>query len=181
MINQTFKFIVVFTLIGILIGLLVGGLIWILVRQPSGTPVILSTRSAMSEITVYISGEVVSPGVYKFPSNSRINDAINAAGGTLPSADIDHLNLAGVLSDSDHVFVPSIPLIGELVISKININYATQAQLETLPGIGAAVAKSIIDYRIEVGLFSEIEEIQKVPGIGPATFEDIKNYITVGG
>lgn len=178
--SQILKQLIIILVIGILIGLIIGGLIWILVRQPSGTPIVLSTRVTDNQITVYVSGQVVSPGVFQIPHGSRVIDAINAAGGTIPSADIDYLNMAEILSDSDHILVPSIPMVGELVVSKININYATQTQLESLPGIGAVFAKNIIDFRNEFGLFTKIEEIQKVPGIGPATFEEIKNSITVG-
>jgi competence protein ComEA len=177
---QRIKETAIILFIGILIGFTIGGFLWILVRQPQGTPLVLATRSRENIITIYISGNVESPGVYELPVGSRINDAIEAAGGILADSNIDLLNLAQVLSDSDHVYIPAAAAVRNLEISQININYGTQEQLETLAGIGSTLAQQIIEYRTENGLFTTIEEIQKVPGIGPSTFEKIKNHITVG-
>ena len=178
--NQKVKEIIVYILIGILMGLLIGGLLWILVSKPQGTPLLLATRSNDNEITIYISGKVVSPGVYELPIGSRITDAIVAAGGIMPDSNIELINLADILSDSDHVYIPAISEVENLGLTKVNINYATREQLETLAGIGGTIAQQIIEYRTENHLFTTIEEIQKVPGIGPSTFEKIKNHITVG-
>ena len=179
--NKRLKEASFYLLIGTLFGLIIGGFLWILVRQPQGTPMLLATRPGESNITIYISGEVVTPGVYQLPFGSRITDAVTAAGGTLPDSDINIVNLAEILSDSDHVYIPKVSEFGDIGYMKININFATQAELETLPGIGRSVASQIIDYRITNGSFSSIEEIQKVTGIGPATYEKIRNFITVGG
>ena len=178
--SDQFKHTVIYLIIGIIIGIMIGGLLWFLIRQPQGTPLILSTRAPISTVTIYVSGQVESPGVYELPFGSRVSDAIEAAGGPTTDADLSYLNLALLLSDTEHIYVPSAVESRSAEFEIININYATQEQLESLSGIGSTIAQQIIEYRTEHGLFSTIEEIQKVPGIGPSTFEKIKNHITVG-
>ena len=178
--NKRFKEVSFYLLIGTLFGIIIGGVLWILARQPKGTPILLATRPGNSNITIYISGEVVNPGVYEIPFGSRITDAVDAAGGTLPGSDINLVNLAEILADSDHVYIPRVSNINDNENIRININFATQAELEALPGIGNSVASQIIEYRNKNGFFTSIEEIQKVSGIGPATYEKIQNYISVG-
>ena len=146
---------------------------------PTGTP---------ASIRVYVSGAVLQPEVYTLPPESIVSDALTAAGGTLPDADLNRINLAKGLSDGEQVYVS---LIGEAptpapvnvdgapVVGPVNINTADQTQLETLPGIGPATAQSIIAYREENGDFQTIEDIQNVSGIGPATLENLKDLITV--
>ena len=146
-------------------------------------------------IRVYISGAVASPDVYTVPPGAILRDLLNAAGGTAADADLNALNLAAVLRDGDHIHVPrigesptsapvsqngsgagaSLPLPGGL----ININTASQAELESLPGIGPAIAGRIITYREANGPFASIEAVQDVSGIGPAIFDQIKALITV--
>jgi competence protein ComEA len=119
-----------------------------------------------------------------------MRDALNAAGGASGEADLNQVNLAQVLHDGDHVYVPKIgevptpALVGvdstEAALSgPLNINTATAEQLEALPGIGPAIAKRIVDYRDAHGPFANIEAIQNVSGIGPAIFGQIKDLITV--
>lgn len=145
--------------------------------------------STPEPIQVYVSGAVARADVYILPPDSIVRDALEAAGGATGEADIEHLNLAQPLRDGDHVYVPRIgeaptpiPREGEgpSVVWPININTATQAELELLPGIGPALAQRIIEYRETHGPFATIEEIQNVSGIGSATFENIKDLITVG-
>lgn len=114
------------------------------------------------------------------------------AGGSLPEADLASINLAALLQDGERVFVSvitEIPLPGDsrspeeslpLMQYPIDINTASQAELESLPDIGPAIAADIISYREQNGAFNSIEEIENVPGIGPKTFESIKELITVG-
>ncbi|MCL2678185.1 MAG: helix-hairpin-helix domain-containing protein, partial [Clostridiales bacterium] len=128
------------------------------------------------EIKVHIKGAVNNPGVYTLPPGSRVNDVVVMAG-PLEEADLDSINLARPLKDGEAFYVP---FLGEGFNSgKVNINKASQAELETLRGIGAAKAGAIINYRSEHGPFMKIEDIQKVSGIGPATFEGIKDSICV--
>lgn len=134
------------------------------------------------DIWVHVSGCVHTPGVYRLASGSRVFDAIEMAGGALVCGDVDRLNLASRAVDGQKIHVPRKPQEGdERGISNglININYADQRLLETLPGIGPAIAQRIIEYRERTGGFSSIEEIMNVDRIGPATFERIKDLITV--
>lgn len=137
-------------------------------------------------IFVHVSGNVKNTGVYKLPKGARVHQAIDLAGGPTEEGDLDKLNLAQIIQDGQKITVPSIndeqPYQGEHQgnsSGKININTATKEALETLTGIGPAKANAIIDYRLKKGPFVTIEDIQKVPGIGPATFNQIKEQIIV--
>lgn len=148
---------------------------------PSPTP-------APAPVRVHVAGAVLQPGVYELPHGSIVLDAIEAAGGAAAEADLERVNLAVELRDQQQVYLPRRgeanhppPVSGGGAESPlININTAPSAELETLPRIGPATALKIIAYREANGPFETIEEIQDVPGIGPATFEGIKGLITVG-
>lgn len=134
-------------------------------------------------ITVDVDGQVNMPGVYELEQGSRVNDAIQAAGGLSEGADTRHVNKAKVLSDGEKIYIGAE---GEEVIAKsdatsnsmININTATKESLMTLDGIGEVYSQRIIDYR-QQKKFKSIEEIKNVKGIGDKTFEKIKDSITV--
>ena len=136
------------------------------------------------------------------PSDSRIKDAIESAGGLTDSADLSKINLAFIISDGQKIYIPNkndpsdVKTIssddGSAIISdnytetlasstseKININTATQTQLETIPGIGPSTALKIIDYRINNQKFNKIDDIKNISGIGEAKFNKIKEYICV--
>ena len=160
-------------------------------------------------LRVHVTGAVRAPGVYDLPQNSIVQDAINAAGGLTESATVEYLNLAEILTDGQQIFVAEVipaappPTDSQLPIADnpsstptrqpsaanspppaasagpININTASQAELETLPRIGPAIALRIIEYRGTYGPFARIEDIKNVKGIGDATFNAIKDYITV--
>ena len=153
-------------------------------------------------IVIYITGEVNSPGVFSLPSDSRIKDAIESAGGLTDSADLSKINLAFIISDGQKIYIPNkndpsdVKTIssddGSAIISdnytetlssstseKVNINTATQTQLETIPGIGPSTALKIIDYRINNQKFNKIDDIKNISGIGEAKFNKIKEYICV--
>lgn len=149
-------------------------------------------------IILHITGEIKNPGIIKIEEGSRLIDAIEAAGGTTENADISRINLAYIVSDGQKIYIPNfsdekvdnyiIDNIGEDIIIEdmilkqsnlVNINTATQTELETLTGIGPSTALKIINYRTEVGKFKTIDEIKNVPGIGEAKFEAIKNEICV--
>ncbi len=139
-------------------------------------------------IKVYVSGAVNQPDVYDLPVNSIVKDAIVAAGGAAADADLDRINLAAHLADQMQVYVPhkgeAAPPPGGSTpgapIGKININTASLEELDKLPGIGPSIGKAIIDYRTQHGPFKTIEEINDVKGIGDALFAKIKDSITVG-
>ncbi len=145
----------------------------------------------IAEIVVYLSGEINVPGVYKLKSDSRLHEAVDMAGGLTNKADTVAINLARILQDEDHVHIPGK---GEVVTDpynpsqnpssgsnsgKININTASQKELESLPGIGPVLASKIIDYRKANGNFKVIEDVKKVSGIAEKRFEAIKDLITV--
>jgi len=144
-------------------------------------------------IVVHVEGEVGKPGIYELPANSRIFDAVEAAGGLRPTASRKKINLAKKIIDEEFIYIPSesdqdLPMdIGSNnnILSSnregdlININQADNNQLQTLPGIGPKLADRIILYRNENGLFQTPEDIQKVSGIGEKKFNDLKDKITV--
>jgi competence protein ComEA len=155
--------------------IVVGGAVF-LYRQtslPNSTEIVISPPSP--EITVYVEGEVVNPGVYTLKDSDSIEDAIEAAGGFTPDADQSTLNLAASLRDGDQIHVYKVGNVPQ----NVNLNTADAWLLEALPGIGEVLAQRIIDYRSENGPFQQIEDLTKVDGIGPATFEDLKDKITV--
>jgi competence protein ComEA len=152
----------------------------------SATPTVVET-STPQPLQVYVSGAVVRPDVYDLPPGSIVKDAILAAGGATEDADLDCINLALPLSDAVHVYVPrygeASPPAPDLGSSSpgggmVNLNTASVAELETLPGIGPVLAQRIVEYRQTHGRFQVIEGVMEVPGIGPATFEEIRDLIS---
>jgi competence protein ComEA len=182
--------------ISLICGLLAAGAVWLVSRPPRGEAVRLLPLPTLEPLVVHVSGAVARPGVYDLPAGSRIQDALLAAGDILPGANPEALNLAALLEDGAKIIVPllepptevipslaaspALPANGGLPIGPIDINQATQIELESLPGIGPVIAQRIIAYRDENGPFTTTEAIQNVAGIGPATFEDIESLITVG-
>ena len=150
-------------------------------------------------IAVHITGCVENPGVVEVKEDSRIEDVIEAAGGLTEDADISNVNLAYIVEDGIKIRIPSIDDEDEeeyiteesgegVLISDgsdssssdlININTATQTELETLNGIGPSLATKIIEYREENGDFESIEDIKNVSGIGDTKYENIKDFIEV--
>ena len=141
-------------------------------------------------ITVYVSGEVYSPGVFRFYEGAHIVEAIEAAGGMTQYADPNAINLAARMTDEQHIIVfalrdnmpPTVQTVGvpgQGANGLININTATSEQLQTLSGIGPARADSIIRHREARGGFANIEEIMNVSGIGESIFGNIRDRITV--
>jgi competence protein ComEA len=128
-----------------------------------------------SHITVYVEGEVNTPGVYKLNEGSLVADAIEAAGGFSSNADHASVNLAASVRDASHIHVYRL---GD-VPQKVDINTAEAWLLQPLPGIGETLANRIIDYRTGNGPFQETEELMKVEGIGTRLFEQIREKITV--
>ena len=146
--------------------------------------------------TVHAAGAVVSPGVYALPAGARVADLLLAAGGALPEADLDRLNLAARVSDGDRVYVlrkgetadsavagpgpaASASAGGSAATGPIDLNTATAEQLDTLPGVGPATAQAIITYRSRHGRFRSVTELLEVPGIGPAKLEAVRALVRV--
>ena len=174
-------------LLGLFAGLISAALILIGNGRLEGKPILLSTPRDPPGVRVSVRGAVVSPGIYALPPGSILQDALQAAGGILPQADTSHLNLAAPLSDGQDVRVPLItptpaPGTPTMVIpggGKINLNTATLAELDSLPGIGPVLAQRIIDYRETHGPFQSVEELLNVEGIGPSLLEKIRDRIEV--
>ena len=171
----------------------VGGL-WIASQPPRGKPIQLLPPPSPDPILIHVNGAVNQPGVYTLNPGSRVQEAILAAGGFRQDAISQTINLAATLQDGSQLWIPSTldsqpeaegsaaETMGTTRLSAIglvDINTANQAELETLPGIGPVLAADIIAYRETEGNFITIEDLQKVPGIGPATFEKIQALITV--
>ena len=162
-----------------------------LARLPEAAPFTIASPPAPFTPTphplrVDVAGAVASPGVYTLPPDSIVRDAVLAAGGATEEADLSLLNQAAPLADGVQVYVPrrgeatrppvgSVPLATPGAGAKININTATPEELDTLPGIGTVLAQRIIEGRP----YETIEDILRVPGIGPAIFERLKERITV--
>lgn len=140
------------------------------------------------EIAVHITGQVKERGVLYIPEGSRAVDAINAAGGTLPEADLDRINLARALFDGEKLYIPALDELMDndsdlgyngQVNSRVNINSANASQLESLQGIGPVLAQRIVDFRNKEGPFKKPEDLMKVSGIGPKVYENLKDSVTV--
>lgn len=137
-------------------------------------------------ICVYVCGEVANPGVYELESESRIGDALEAAGGMTEEAADTWLNLAEHMRDGQKIEVPSRERAEELAREAeqqegglVNLNTATAEQLMSLTGVGQSKAEDILNYREEHGGFQTIEELMQIPGIKERVFEKIKDQITV--
>ena len=134
------------------------------------------------KIRVHICGEVINPGVIEIEEGKRIIDAINIVGGTTEHADLNKINLAAELEDAMKVYIPNKDEDIELETTEetsVNINTASEADLQKIAGIGSSIAKRIVEYRKQNGKFNNIEDIKNVGGIGDSKFESIKKYIYV--
>ncbi len=161
----------------------------------------LEPTATLGVVRVYITGAVVSSDVYYLTEGSIIKDLILAAGGMTTDADPERINQATELKDQQHIHVPRLdeeiiqPVIQDAVTEEnnaqnfdppannnmglVNINTATLEELDTLPGIGPSLGQRIIQYREQVRGFTSVESITEVGGIGDATFQKIKPFITV--
>jgi competence protein ComEA len=136
---------------------------------------------------VSVVGLVARPGLVTLPSGSRVADAIEAAGGLLPEADPAAVNLAAVLADGQQIAVSAPgattsapgPGAGTPQGGPVNLNIATAADLDALPGIGPVLAQRIVSYRDQQGRFTSVEQLDDVPGIGPSIYDQLKPLVTV--
>jgi competence protein ComEA len=146
------------------------------------------------QVVAQAAGAVQRPGVYRLAVGARVDDLVQAAGGFTPDADPDRVNLAAALTDGEKVYVPRV---GELVPTDatadagtgtgggsdapqtVDLNTASIAELDTLPGIGPATAQAILDYRTQHGRFGSVDDLLNVRGIGPAKLDEIRPLVRV--
>lgn len=141
------------------------------------------------KLVVHVAGEVMKPGVYQIDEGSRVADAIEAAGGARPEGNLNSLNLAARLKDGEKIMVtknnePSEVGAAEISGSSeggslINLNTAGVEEIEKLPGIGPELSKRIVEYREKAGQFSSVEELSNVEGIGKKRLDSIKGLVTI--
>jgi len=197
--------------------IVLGGLAWFILK-PSPVPIdayvprvtsvsAVASTASPSVITVHVAGAVKNPGVYRLPSSARVVDAVASAGGALRNADLESVNLAQTITDTEQIYVPvkkvsrsrvttaprlrpqrttatTVPVIiggsaGTQPGRLINLNTATASELDSLTGVGPSTAKAIISYRTKKGLFSKVEDLLNVPGIGPAKLAALRDQVTV--
>lgn len=182
------------------------GVVLLVTRRPSAEPIEIippptlppthtpAPTATPGPLRVDVSGAVQQPGLYTLPPGSLVADAITAAGGPAPDADLDRLNKAMALLDGSQVYVPRTAEVAPAPLLnlapaptpetsaaapgpdvRVNINTATLEELDTLPGVGPATAQRIVDGRP----YSTIEDLMRVKGIGQATFDKLKEHITV--
>ncbi len=193
-----------YVLLGVMAGFVLAGVLIYVSRAPAGQPILLLPAPTKAPVAVHVVGAVPRPGLYEFAEGARVQDAIDAAGGLLTSANVDAVNLAALLVDGEQLTIPytageepaasadtssgpDLPSSntnesdssGSENSDLININTASLEELDSLPGIGPTTAQRIIDYRDTNGPFTTIDEIMDVSGVGPSTFDEIKDLITV--
>jgi competence protein ComEA len=134
-------------------------------------------------LVVHVVGAVRAPGLYELVEGSRIDDAIERAGGPKAKAALNLVNLAAPVADGQQVVVPvrgestGVDSATATTGGKVHLNSATLEDLDGLPGIGPVTAQGILDYRAEHGAFQSVEELDAVPGIGPARLADLKPLV----
>ena len=169
------------------------GVVAILLRDPSpgAVEIVLPTSTPPSDVRVYVTGAVNEPGVHLVEEGARLADAVEAAGGAAPDADLVAVNLAMRVADEDHWHIPRIGEAGPPSTTvpgsadspggsdKVDVNSASAEELETLPQIGEVRARDIVAHRDANGPFNTIEDLIEVSGIGPRTLDTIRDLIEV--
>jgi competence protein ComEA len=156
---------------------------------------IMAQEAAKPTIMVHVCGAVRREGVYKLNPGDRLIDAVKLAGGARPAADLTAVNLAEAVKDGQKIVVPAKQLPVEThsepvnveaggkqrskLQGPININTADEKTLDSLPGVGPATAKAIIEYRKTKGPFARIEQIMEIPRFGKSKFERIKGLVII--
>ena len=150
-----------------------------------------SPTPSPAAVIVDVAGWVRRPGVYELTSDQRVIDAVDAAGGPRPGADLASLNLAAPLADGTQILVPREGTVGttgsggategsgDAAATLIDVNTASATELEALDGVGEVIAAAIVQYRTENGPFTSVDQLEDVSGIGPATLEGIRDSVTV--
>ncbi|MCH7734704.1 MAG: ComEA family DNA-binding protein [Chloroflexi bacterium] len=168
---------------------LAGGGYWLASRpNPSEIEIFISTPEPAGPVVAHIDGEVRSPGVYTLVAGARVEDGIAAAGGVTERADLRSLNRAALLLDGQRISIPAIQSRDESAadaeatteqtrVGPVDLNTADLIVLQTLPGIGEVKAQAIIDWRDRNGLFTSVDDLLSVAGIGPVTVEALRPLV----
>jgi competence protein ComEA len=150
------------------------------------TPSVGVAADSSATAVVAVVGLVARPGLVVIPAGARVADAVAAAGGLLPEADPASVNLAAVVTDGQQIAVgvPGATSTGSAAPGPaaggpVDLNAATAADLDVLPGIGPVLAQRIVDHRAQQGRFTSVEQLDDVPGIGPATYAELAELVTV--
>lgn len=162
----------------------------------SAPPIVIEDAAGLQPVVVDVRGAVLAPGVYELPPGARTQDAVTAAGGLSPSADLSTVNLARGLRDGEVIVFLEIPEPGASpaatgfadpgdesatgVLSRINLNTATISELDVLPGIGEVTAERIVQFREENGPFRSVDDLIHVQGISDRTIDEFRDQVTVG-
>lgn len=181
------------TVIGVAVLAVLGGVLLFGVGRTQPLPSAASPRSdsgpvsdveseSRHTISIHVSGAVVSPGVVDLPEGSRAAAAIAVAGGATSDAALGRMNLAAPLRDGEHIVVPSVSDIAdtpENVDTGVDVNQATESELQELPGVGPVLAERIVSFRKDNGLFDTIEDLLDVAGIGEAKLNAMRDLIAL--
>jgi len=140
-----------------------------------------SLSGQAGDVVVHVAGAVERPGVYRLPAGSRVDDAVERAGGAAPGAELEVVNLAARLADGQQVVVPErgpagvAPVVGSgEEEGPISLGTATVEQLDTIDGIGPVTAQDIVEFRDQHGGLASVDQLDQVSGIGPATMESLR-------
>jgi competence protein ComEA len=179
--------------VAVVVMVVVAAIGWL--TRPKAEPVIPAPLPAASRdapaatgaavIVVAVAGRVSRPGLVRLPTGARVADAIEAAGGALPGTDLSLVNLARRVVDGELIVIgasapPGIAGSGAGAAgAPLNLNTATLAELDALPGVGPVLAQRIIDYRTRTGGFRSVSDLRKVDGVGDARYGELKDLVTV--
>lgn len=189
-------------------GLVLAILLWSELDRRAAPPIVISDPRPDATVVIAVEGAVATPGVYALPGDARVGDAITAAGGSRADADLAAINPAQRLRDEAKIVVPTRmpaatnqprppaipaditpvaepalpgPTVTAAVTGPLNLNRATVAELEALPGLGPVLAQRIVDYRAANGPFQSIDELAEVDGISPRMVEELRPLLVVEG
>jgi competence protein ComEA len=181
--------------VAVMVLAVIGG-VWYGGRTPDAVPVDVivpigeadvsevSEAPGLESVTVHVAGAVLRPGLVSVPTPARIADAIAAAGGAAALADLGAMNLAAVVADGDRIHVPEKgdPLVSsdeETASGEVDLNRATVAELQALPGIGPVIAARIVAHRTDNGPFAAVEDLLDVPGIGETRLAELRPAVRI--
>ena len=157
-------------------------------KRAARVKLVAAVGGSRAQLLIDVSGAVHRPGVYKLPTGSRVNDALIEAGGATGKADLTLINRAATLTDGQQVLVPEKVSAASAAVASsgstataaaapIHLNNATAEQLDELPGVGPATAQRIVDYRTANGPFKSVDELDLVSGIGPAKLAELRDLV----